>query len=202
MKKIYLATITLLVISSFTFGQQTKTPVIINEKPTDQKQETPSKLIGLEGRTAPLFKTVNMNGTEYDLETLRGKIVVINLWGTFCAPCIAEMPKLNDLVEKYKDKNVVFLAPAVDDKTLLEGFLKNNEFKYQVLPSSFGIVKQYAPKKKGKTPDASGSFVMALPPHLIIDEDGTVVKHFWGYGEKTADDLSETIEKLLTKEKN
>lgn len=38
---------------------------------------------------------------------------------------------------------------------------------------------------------------MALPTHLIINEDGTIVKHFWGYGEKTADELSEVIEKLL-----
>lgn len=197
MKKLFLATFILLVISVIAFGQQTKMPIIINEKPNNQKNEKPPELIGLEGQKAPLFKTVNMNGTEYDLENLRGKIVVVNLWGTFCAPCIEEMPKLNALVEKYKNKNVIFLAPAVDDKTLLEGFLKKYEFNYQVLPSSFGIIEQYAPKTKRKTPDKPGSFVMALPTHLIIDENGTVVKHFWGFGEKTADDLSETIEKLL-----
>lgn len=198
MKKTLLITIALLIISGFAYGQRTKTPVIINDKPTNQKDEmSPSELIGLEGQKAPFFKASNMNGTEYDLENLRDKIVVVNLWGTFCAPCIAEMPKLNALVDKYKDKNVVFLAPAVDDKTLLDGFLKKYEFKYQVLPSSFGIIEQYAPKQKGKTPDKSGSFVMALPTHLIIAAEGTVIKHFWGYSEKTADELSETIEKLL-----
>lgn len=198
MNKTFSIIIILLIISGFAFGQQTKTPVIINEKPTNQKDEIP-QLIGLEGQPAPLFKAANMEGTEYDLEKLRGKIVIVNLWGTFCAPCIAEMPKLNGLAEKYKDKNVVFLAPAADDKTLLDGFLKKNEFKYQVLPSSFGIIEQYAPHRKGKTPDESGSFVMALPTHLIIDADGRIIKHFWGYSEKTADELAETIEKLLAK---
>ena len=195
MKKTLLITTALLLISGIVFGQ--KTPVIINKKSPENNSPKVSDLIGLEGQKAPLFKAANIDGTQYDLETLRGKIVVVNLWGTFCAPCIEEMPKLNALVEKYKDKNVLFLAPAVDDKTLLEGFLKKHEFKYQVLPSSFGIIEQYAPHQKGKTTDEPGDFVMILPTHLIIDSEGTVIKHFWGFGEKTADDLTATIEKLL-----
>lgn len=193
----------LLFAASAAFGQQTEksVPVIIDKPSAESKTSTNiSDLIGLENQKAPSFTAASMDGTQYNLEALRGKIVVVNLWGTFCAPCITEMPKLNALVEKYKNGDVVFLAPAVDDKSLLEGFLAKNSFKYQVLPNSFGIVRQYAPKKKTPAPtDKPGAFVMLLPTHLVIDRDGTVTKHFWGFKETTADDLSKIIEQLLAK---
>lgn len=203
MQKSFLTVLFLLLAANIVFGQETdkSVPIIINKPSPESKTPTSiTDLIGLEGQIAPSFTAPSMDGTEYKLDALRGKIVVINLWGTFCAPCITEMPKLNALTEKYKNGDVVFLAPAVDDKTLLEGFLLKNPFKYQVLPNSFGIIKQYAPKKKTASPnDKPGGFVMLLPTHLVIDRDGTVVKHFWGFNETTADDLSKTIEQLLAR---
>jgi peroxiredoxin len=110
------------------------------------------------------------------------------------------MPKLNALVDKFKGKDVVFLAAAADGKSVLEGFLTKNLFKYQVLPDAFGIIEQYAPKKKNPAPtNDGGDFLMLLPAHLVVDQTGTVVEHFWGYKTTTADDLSKTIEQLLAK---
>jgi peroxiredoxin len=201
MQKIFSTVLFLLLAANLIFAQETdkSVPIIISKPSTDLKTSTSiGDLIGLEGQTAPGFSASSMDGTEYKLDALRGKIVVINLWGTFCAPCITEMPKLNALTEKYKNRDVVFLAPAVDDKTLLEGFLLKYPFKYQVLPNSFGIIRQYAPKKKTTSPnDKPGGFVMLLPTHLVINRDGTVVKHFWGFKDTTADDLLKTIEQLL-----
>lgn len=158
------------------------------------------ELIGLTGQKAPNFTAIDMNGVEFNLENLRGKIVVINLWGTFCAPCIQEMPKLNTLVRKYKDKEVVFLSVAADDKQELEAFLAKHHFDYHVLSGAFDIIRQYAPKKKISSPtDMPDSFMMVLPTHLVIDRDGIVTEHFWGYSKKTVNQLAAIIEKLLAK---
>jgi peroxiredoxin len=203
MPKSLLTALLLLFLTNIIFGQEIRKPHVQTTSATEKKIATATEfpdLVGLTGQKAPDFKAASMDGTEYQLENMRGKIVVVNLWATFCAPCITEMPKLNSLTEKFKNQNVVFLAPAVDDKALLKGFLEKHEFKFQVLPGSFGIVREYAPKKKASLPaDKPGSFVMLLPTHLVIDREGTVVKHFWGFKETTVDELSQTIEQLLAK---
>lgn len=199
MKKTLSLICCLFFFNAFNFAQQTSAPVIISKIPADKKEPTKlPDLEGLAGKPAPVFKASNMNDEEFNLENLRGKVIVINLWGTFCEPCVQEMPKLNALVEKYEDKPVVFLAPAVDAKEALNNFLQKHPFSYQVLPDSFGIVSQYSPKKKGGAETKPGSFIMLLPTHLIIDKDGTVFKHFWGFSEKTDAEISTAIDELLS----
>lgn len=204
MQKIISTILVLLSAAVFICGQTSENPSqkIADKPATANKPATDfPELIGLTGEKAPVFTSTNMEGTPYNLENLRGKIVVINLWATFCSPCIGEMPELNTLVEKYAGKDVVFLAPTPDEKSGLEGFLQKHSFKYQVLPNSYGIIQQYAPKEKESSPtDSSDSFKMILPAHLIIDRDGMVVKHFWGYKKETvANELQQGIEQLLTK---
>ena len=201
MKKFLTLIFCLFFFNSINFAQKATAPVIINTIPADKKDKEPAKLSdleGLQGKSAPVFKAFNMNGEEFILENLRGNVVVVNLWGTFCEPCLQEIPKLNALVEKYKDKQVVFLAPAVDAKESLNGFLQKHPFLYQVLRDSFGIISQYSPKKKSGVETKPGSFIMLLPTHLIIDKDGTVVKHFWGFSEKTDSEISSAIDELLS----
>lgn len=193
--KIYLTLLLTLIFVFTAYGQESVKTV------SSGKTGEPaplSNLVGLTGQPAPIFSGVSMDGTEYDLEKLKGKIVVLNLWGTFCAPCIQEMPKLNELVKRYKDKDVVFLSATADNKQVLEIFLPKHPFDYQVLPASFGIIRQYAPKKKASSQsDQPSGFMMVLPTHLVIDRDGIVTEHFWGYGENTTSRLSGIIDKLL-----
>jgi len=200
MKKIILCTAFLLCGSNIIFGQVVYKSLPTTRTDADAEKKMP-ELIGLVDQPAPIFTSTNLAGTEYNLESLRGKVVVINLWGTFCAPCIAEMPVLNALVEKYKGKDVVFLAPTPDDKSLLDGFLEKYPFKYQVFPKSMPIIKQYAPKKKVSLPtDKPGGFIMLLPTHLVVDRQGKVVRHLWGYKtDSLIDDLTRSIDESLSK---
>jgi len=205
MKKLILPILLNLFAFGIIFGQVSPAPKIVNQPASESKKTPPlglSDLVGLKGQTAPAFILPSMNGTEYNLEKLRGQVVVINLWGTFCPPCITEMPELNSLVKKYKDKNVVFLAPTPDDKTLLEGFLQKYRFDYQVLPNGFGVVEKYAPHKKSVDPQKKGGFMMLLPTHLVIDQTGVVTYHEWGFRKDMVDKLSGEIEKLLIKNKS
>ncbi len=74
------------------------------------------------GNRLPDLQIEAENG-EMKLSDYRGKIIVLNDWATTCAPCIAEMPGLNKLVRKYKDKQVLFLA-ILDDKENWVKFMK------------------------------------------------------------------------------
>ncbi len=181
-------------------AQTAPAPVISNlPKVTDKKEVSSAmpELVGLKGLTAPQFILKAMDGTEYNLENLRGKIVVINLWGTFCPPCITEMSHLNKLVKKYKNKNVIFLAPTPDDKAAMPDFLQNNPFTYQVLPNAFSIIEKYAPHKKSEATQKKGGFMMILPTHLVIDQTGIVTYHEWGFRKDMTEKLSAEIERLL-----
>lgn len=200
MKKLTLTILLNLFAALYICAQTAPAPVISNApKATDKKEVSSAmpELVGLKGLTAPQFTLKAMNGTEYNLENLRGKIVVVNLWGTFCPPCIAEMPHLNKLVKKYKNKNVIFLAPTPDDKAALPVFLQNNPFNYQVLPNAFDVIGKYAPHKKTEDSQKKGGFMMLLPAHLVIDQKGTVTYHEWGFRKDTTEKLSAEIKRLL-----
>lgn len=199
-KNLILLTALTIFQSAIIVGQTNPPPQIINSPSPETKKSVPfdpANLIGLKGQIAPQFVLPSMDGTEYNLEKLRGKIVVVNLWGTFCPPCLVEIPELNQLVEKYKDKNVVFFAPAPDDKTNLESFLQKHPFNYEVLPNAFAVIKDYAPRKKSDDSQKKGGFMMLLPTHLVIDQNGLVVYHNWGFDKNTSKNLAVEIDKLL-----
>lgn len=204
MKKLILLLTLTLFAFGIVFGQSNPTPKIINQ-PKTEASKSPSldldNLVGLKGETAPTFTLPAMDGTEYNLEKLRGKIVVINLWATFCAPCLEEMPKLNSLVEKFSGKDVVFLALAPYEKTVLEGFFKKYSFTYQVLPGAFGLIRNYAPHQKSDDPKKKGGFMMVLPTHLVIDQKGVVNYHEWGFRKDTIKNITDEIDRLLSENK-
>jgi len=116
-------------------------------------------------RIAPAFSLTSLEGEKLDLSALRGKVVVLNFWFTGCAPCVAEFGKLNGLVDKFKDKGVVFIAPTLDNEAILKPFLKKHRFKYHVVPNAGSlIVSTYS--------DGSGEVV--FPTHIVIDREGKI----------------------------
>ena len=58
------------------------------------------------------------------LRALKGKAVVLVFWATWCGPCVAAIPHLNELAVQYKDKPIVFLAITPEDRSEIEPFLK------------------------------------------------------------------------------
>ena len=204
MKKAIPAILFLLLQAGIINAQEAKEPsaaaVPSVSKPTaasTSKKIDLTDLMSLMGQKAPNFRSADMNGTEFNLENLRGKIVVINLWATWCRPCIAEMPELNALTDKFKASEVVFLAAAPEDKEFLEVFLKKNPFSYHILPGALDIIKQFSPKEKPDPATGKSRRIQALPTHIVIDREGTVVKHFWGFSSQKIPELSQTIEEIL-----
>lgn len=118
----------------------------------------------MEGQPLPDFDFVDLKGTAYNRNTMKGKLLVLKCWFISCVPCVAEMPELNKLVEKYSgNKNVVFLSFAFDQPKELEGFLKKTTFDYNVVANKEDYMMNVLN-------------VDSYPTHLLVDENGLIVK--------------------------
>lgn len=118
----------------------------------------------MEGTIFPKFDLKDLNGVEYTNENTKGKTVVLKCWFIACAPCVAEFPQLNELVEKYKNRDdIVFVSLAFDSKEKLESFLLKKPFRYAVVPDQ----KQFL---------FYNLDIKSYPTHIIIDKNGIIRK--------------------------
>lgn len=96
---------------------------------TKQLNKKNDKLIGLK---YPSFYVKNDDGSMNN-DKILGKIVLINFWTTFCRPCIAEMPSLNVLYNKYKNQSkFVFLSFTSDDELMIKSLKKEHNIEYNI----------------------------------------------------------------------
>ena len=144
--------------------------------------------------TAENFSAVATNGKTFELQQLKGKVVVLTFWSTKCAICHSEIPKLNKLAESYKNKEVVFLALTMNNEATVNAYIKDNPFNFNLLPNSFGVVLKYAEK------DNSGRINMGFPAHFLINQAGEIELKTSGF-DKTAK-LDSEINRLLTAKKS
>uniref|UniRef100_UPI0040498995 peroxiredoxin family protein n=1 Tax=Flavobacterium sp. TaxID=239 RepID=UPI0040498995 len=85
----------------------------------------------------------DLENNNYSLKSLEGKIIVLNFWFTKCKPCVAEIPDLNKIKEKYKNQEVVFFAITFDSEKILNEFLNKNQFDFIIIPNGFKTIKQF-----------------------------------------------------------
>jgi peroxiredoxin len=117
------------------------------------------------------FAATAMDGSKVDTASLRGKVVVFNLWFINCPNCIEELKLLNQLVTDYAGRSdVVFIAPAASRRPDVEKFLKKNPFKYIVVPDAAQIILT-----RFGTPNKKGEIDMPFPMHFVLDRTGKVV---------------------------
>lgn len=120
------------------------------------------------GSAAPDFEAEGLDGKMYNLSQLQGKVVLLTFWSTRCAICHSEIPKLNQVVERYRDKDVVFLAVTMDNQVKIEPYIRKTPFNFNILPNSFGVFLKYADK------DGAGNINMGFPAHFLIDRRGAI----------------------------
>ena len=117
-----------------------------------------------EGVDAPNFTLKNLEGKEVSLNEFRGKYVLVNFWATWCGPCKIEMPSLETLYQRFKNKNFVMLAISNDmyGATVVKPFIKANKINFPVL------LDQHL--------KASNGFgVVSLPSTFMIDPKGEII---------------------------
>ena len=144
------------------------------------------------GTAAPDFSGESLDGKTYSLSHLQGKVVVLTFWSTRCQICHSELPKLNEVARRYKDKDVVFLALTMENQGKVEPYLRKNPFDFNILANAFGVFMKYADT------DRSGNISMGFPSYFLINRHGSIALKSDGW-DKTAR-LESQISQLLTSE--
>lgn len=140
------------------------------------------------------FSGATMDGQTVELDSLKGKVVLITFWNTRCAICDSEIPKLNQMASSYKGKDVVFLGLTTDNPTRVESFLKMKPFNFNIIPSSFGVLLKYADR------DRSGNIAMGYPAYFLVNQNGEIEMKASGW-DKTQK-LDSQINRLLSSSQN
>ena len=136
-----------------------------------------------EGEYALDFLANDMDGKNIKLSDLRGKIIVLNFWFIKCAPCVMEMPDLNEVVSNYDPEDVVFVGITFDSKELVEQFLESEDFNYTITPNAYDTVSIYG--------------VQSFPTNMVINQKGQIVLKEIGYRTNMKEVLTSAINKLL-----
>lgn len=152
--------------------------------PPDAKEFTIPQGETLEGQMAPDFSLRALDGKEYSLSALKGKLVLIDFWATWCPPCKEELPIIEKLHQNYQAKGLVVLGISDEDRATVEPFIKENKITFPILMDSGGKVSQMYK-------------VTAIPRVILIDKEGKVVKDITGYQKENEKILREAIEKLI-----
>lgn len=137
------------------------------------------------GTKATDFSLENIKGKKYTLSELSGKVVVLNFWFIACQPCIMEMPDLNELVTEFKDKEVVFIAIALNTKKELKKFLRKTKFNYSIIEDGQVMANSY--------------HVKGYPTNIILDKSGVIQFVSTGVGPNNKTNLQREINKQLIK---
>jgi cytochrome c biogenesis protein CcmG/thiol:disulfide interchange protein DsbE len=135
------------------------------------------------GKPAPQF-TVQDSDRQVSLSDLKGKLIVLNFWATWCPPCVDEMPSLIQMQQRMKEKGVIVLAISVDDdEDNYRKFLKDNHVNLLTVRDTdqksnhlYGTIK--------------------FPETYIIDRNGVVRRKFVGPVDWTQADILDYLSKL------
>jgi thiol-disulfide isomerase/thioredoxin len=135
----------------------------------------------------------DLQGGDLSLASLKGKVVVVNFWATWCEPCRFEIPEMIGLQQKYADKGFTILGIAMDDegKSVVQPFVEKTQFDL----NGHSMTMNY-PIVLGND-DIAAKFggLIGLPVTIVITRDGKIHKRF--IGQVTAPELEMEIKALL-----
>lgn len=149
-----------------------------------QPQVEATKVLPLGSATGSV-QFIAETGETHTPESLKGKVVFINFWATWCPPCIAEMPAINELYASFKDNpGIVFLlADADQDLPKATAFIKKKQLKLPV--STF----------RGTVP--ASWYSGTLPTTLVLDKTGNLVYRHEGAADFSNKKFRAFLEQLL-----
>ena len=164
-------------------------PISINDIPNKNLPMPPRKPFG--DMTWTTFDGItNLDGADQKLGDLRGKVVVLDFWATYCPPCLEEIPHLNALQQKYGSEGFEIIglhSGGADDRPKVPEFAQSLKIGYTLA-----------------TPERDlESFVFysdsAIPQTLVIGRDGTLIEKFVGFDSQVKDALDNAVLKALSK---
>lgn len=121
------------------------------------------------GAAAPNFTLPDLTGKTVSLSDYRGKVVLLNIWATWCPPCVEEMPSMEKLYQKMKGEAFEILAVSLDESgaEVVAPFMKKHKLSFPALIDSAGTLKELYQ-------------TTGIPESLIITKDGVILEKIIG----------------------
>jgi peroxiredoxin len=140
------------------------------------------------GLPAPDFTFPGLDGKKVSLSDYRGKVVFVNIWATWCPPCVEEMPSMQKLYQKLKGENFEILAVSIDSKgaKVVAPFMKKYKLTFPALIDYMNTIKRIY-KTTG------------VPESYIIDKDGILAKKVIGPLDWSQPDILRLFRDLIEK---
>ncbi len=131
-----------------------------------RKHRTPNATSASNRPVAPEFSLPDLNGQTLNLSAYKGKVVLVDFWATWCAPCRKEIPRFVELQKQYGDQGFQIVGISMDDSAgPVKDFYKEFNLNYPVVMGD------------EKTSDAYGG-VLGLPVNIVVGRDGRIyAKH-------------------------
>lgn len=182
----------LLALTIVAFGcKRAEKPVAHGYGTTTQPQQTsaPSRTaaVGTDvGSAMPEYSAMWLDGSKFELASKRDKVVLLNLWATWCGPCRYEIPELESLHTKYATRGLEVIGVSVDESGVesVRDFVKEQKMTYPI-----------AIDPEGKLANIFQTSV--LPTSVVIDRAGKIVWKQFGAIEPNDPALVQAIEKAL-----
>ena len=171
--------------ASINEGQFDWTPpedsVDIHEAAGASREKKEDEPVHLEGTVAPNFTLTSLDDKVVSLYELRGKIVVLDFWASWCGPCVISLPKFAEMAKKQDDPSVMFFSINLEeDKKEVQDFLEKKKLSMSVLLDENGN----AAKLFG---------IKSIPETIVIGRDGIIEKVFSGYSQGMESELQGAI---------
>lgn len=124
---------------------------------------------------APNFKLEDISGKSLSLSEIKGKVVIVDFWATWCGPCLMSIPELVDLQEKYKAQGLMVVGISVDDDKVSKGeliaFKEKMRINYPILRANNKVYEDYFGRASG----------FSIPTLFVIDREGKVRDRLVGF---------------------
>ena len=136
------------------------------------------------GQPAPEFSLPDLQGNKIELSSMKGKVLILDFWATWCPPCKEEVPHLVALQSKYRDQGLQIVGLSLDQAgaSVVKPFADEHDVNYTMLVADDATAKSYGG-------------VSMIPTTFVVNRSGVVVKRFLGY--TTPEAFEEAILPLL-----
>lgn len=146
---------------------------------------SPWDIEGIIGKKAPDFSLRDINDRVINLSAMRGKVVIINFWATWCPPCRAEMPSLNNLYRELRNKGLEVIAISTDrSASVVKDYLSKNPLDITIVVDSDNKVSRQFK-------------VFSIPTTFLIDRNGIIIERYLGEENWTSPEIKKRILETL-----
>lgn len=137
--------------------------------------------------SAPDFTLKTIEGHEVALSGLRGKVVLLDFWATWCGPCKESIPHLIQLYKSYQDKGFELIGMSTDkagDVEMVRRFVKSMDIPYPIIMTPDEVARNYK--------------VTGLPTTVLIDKEGKVREKIVGFNSAIGQQIAARVEELTS----